>query len=91
MILLFLYKAVITKGNYSMDFPVEWWLLVLASFFGPTAEATEILLLKHNGCLLSWRVSSSQRRRQLNSCSRGAMDAFDLGELDRVQGSSNSN
>ena len=51
MILLFLYKAAITKGNHSMDYPVEWLPLIVASFIGSKAEATEILLLRCDGCL----------------------------------------
>jgi hypothetical protein len=51
MILSFLYKAAITKGNHSMDYPVEWLPFVVMSFIGPMAEATEFLLLGCSGCL----------------------------------------
>ena len=41
MIILFLYKAAITRGNHSMDYPVEWLPFVVASFIVAKAEATE--------------------------------------------------
>ena len=51
MIILFLYKAAITRGNYSMDYPVEWLPFVVVSCIVSKGEATEFLLLRHNGCL----------------------------------------
>ena len=61
----------------------------MSDFYGIETEATGFLILWYNGCLCPWRVSSSQRRRQLNSWFCGTMVAFDLGEFHWEKGGGN--
>ena len=79
------------RGNWIPTSKAIWLPLILASFIGSTAEATEFLHQRSYGCLWSWRVSSGPWQRQLNSCIQGHMVAFDQSEFHRVDGRGSKN